>query len=59
MSERRGNFRRVSGRNQLVGRVTDVKISGLMAQSESLSIGGQAHHVRDHRGRGARDALAE
>jgi len=40
VSERRGNFRRVSGRNQLVGRVTDVKISGLMAQI-SLSIGGQ------------------
>src|SRR5579859_4948522 len=39
-SERRGNFRRVSGRNQLVGRVTDVKVSGLMAQV-SLSIGGQ------------------
>jgi molybdopterin-binding protein len=38
--ERRVNFRRVSGRNQLIGRVTDVKISGLMAQI-SLSIGGQ------------------
>ena len=40
VSERRGNFRRVSGRNQLVGRVTDIKVSGLMAQV-SLSIGGQ------------------
>ena len=40
VNKRRGNFRRVSGRNQLVGRVTDVKISGLMAQI-SLSIGGQ------------------
>jgi len=40
VSRRRGNFRRVSGRNQLVGRVTDVKVSGLMAQV-SLSIGGQ------------------
>jgi molybdopterin-binding protein len=30
----------VSGRNQLIGRVTDIKISGLMAQV-SLSIGGQ------------------
>jgi molybdopterin-binding protein len=40
VSERRSNFRRVSGRNQLIGRVTDVKISGLMAQV-SLSIGGQ------------------
>ena len=37
---RRGNFRRVSGRNQLVGRVTDIKVSGLMAQV-TLSIGGQ------------------
>jgi molybdopterin-binding protein len=37
---RRTNFRRVSGRNQLVGRVTDIKIDGLMAQV-SLSIGGQ------------------
>jgi molybdopterin-binding protein len=37
---RRSNFRRVSGRNQLVGRVTAVKIEGLMAQV-SLSIGGQ------------------
>jgi len=39
-SERRSNYRRVSGRNQLVGRVTDIKISGLMAQV-SLSVGGQ------------------
>ena len=40
VGERRGNFRRLSGRNQLVGRVVDVKISGLMAQV-TLSIGGQ------------------
>jgi len=40
VSERRPNFRRISGRNQLVGRVTDIKVSGLMAQV-SLSIGGQ------------------
>lgn len=40
VSERRPNFRRISGRNQLVGRVTEIKISGLMAQV-SLSIGGQ------------------
>jgi molybdopterin-binding protein len=39
-AERRAGFRRVSGRNQLIGRVTDVKIDGLMAQV-SLSIGGQ------------------
>jgi molybdopterin-binding protein len=38
--ERRNNFRRISGRNQLVGRVLDVKIGGLMAQV-TLSIGGQ------------------
>ena len=40
ISERRTNFRRISGRNQLVGRVTDIKTSGLMAQV-TLSIGGQ------------------
>jgi molybdopterin-binding protein len=40
VSDRRSNFRRVSGRNQLVGRVTDIKVSGLMAQV-TLSIGGQ------------------
>jgi len=40
VSERRPNFRRISGRNQLVGRVTEVKVSGLMAQV-GLSIGGQ------------------
>jgi molybdopterin-binding protein len=34
------NFRRISGRNQLVGRVTDIKVNGLMAQV-TLSIGGQ------------------
>jgi molybdopterin-binding protein len=38
--DRRDGFRRVSGRNQLVGRVIDVKIEGLMAQV-ILSIGGQ------------------
>jgi molybdopterin-binding protein len=38
--ERRSNFRRISGRNQLVGRVLDIKTSGLMAQV-TLSIGGQ------------------
>lgn len=40
VGERRSNFRRLSGRNQLVGRVVDVKVSGLMAQV-TLSIGGQ------------------
>jgi molybdopterin-binding protein len=38
--KRRRTFRRISGRNQLVGRITDVKISGLLAQV-TLSIGGQ------------------
>ncbi len=40
VEERRTSFRRISGRNQLVGRVTGIKISGLMAQV-TLSIGGQ------------------
>jgi len=40
VEERRRGFRRISGRNQLVGRVTAIKISGLMAQV-TLSIGGQ------------------
>jgi molybdopterin-binding protein len=37
---RRRNFRRISGRNQLVGRIVDLKIEGLMAQV-TLSIAGQ------------------
>lgn len=37
---RRKNFRKISGRNQLVGRVIDIKTSGLMAQV-TLSIGDQ------------------
>jgi molybdopterin-binding protein len=40
VSERRSNFRRISGRNQLVGRVTEIKVNGLMAQV-TMSIGGQ------------------
>src|SRR6201988_305539 len=40
VADRRTNFRWISGRNQLVGRVTDIKVSGLMAQV-NLSIGGQ------------------
>jgi len=40
VADRRKNFRKISGRNQLVGRVTDIKVSGLMAQV-TLSIGGQ------------------
>jgi molybdopterin-binding protein len=38
--KRRRMFRRVSGRNQLVGRITEIKISGLMAQV-TLAIGNQ------------------
>lgn len=38
--ERRRDFRRISGRNQLIGRVTEIKVEGLMAQVR-LSIGGQ------------------
>ena len=37
---RRRKFREISGRNQLVGRIVDVKAEGLMAQVK-LSIGGQ------------------
>ena len=38
IEKRRKNFRRISGRNQLVGRVMDVRINGLIAQ-ETLSLG--------------------
>jgi molybdopterin-binding protein len=38
--ERRENFRRISGRNQLVGRVTEISVDRLIAQVR-LSIGGQ------------------
>jgi molybdopterin-binding protein len=40
VAEKRTGFRRVSGRNQLIGRVTDVRLDGLIAQI-TLSIGGQ------------------
>jgi molybdopterin-binding protein len=40
VADRRTNFRRISGRNQLVGRVTDIKMDGLIAQV-AISIGGQ------------------
>ena len=36
----RRNFRRISGRNQLVGRIVEVRYSGLLAQVK-LSIAGQ------------------
>ncbi len=38
--ERKHEVRRVSGRNQLVGRIDSVQISGLMAEVK-ISIGGQ------------------
>ena len=38
--EKRRNFRRISGRNQLVGRVVEIKVDGLLAQVK-LSIAGQ------------------
>ncbi len=40
IAARRGNFRRISGRNQLIGRVLEVKFGGLLAQV-TLSIGEQ------------------
>lgn len=38
--QKRRNFRRISGRNQLVGRVVEIKVDGLLAQVK-LSIAGQ------------------
>ena len=38
--ERRGSYQRISGRNQLVGRIVDIRVSGLVAQV-TLSVGGQ------------------
>jgi molybdopterin-binding protein len=40
VAERRRSFRRVSGRNQLIGRIVELKTSGLLAQV-TLSIAGQ------------------
>lgn len=40
LPKRRAEFRRISARNQLVGRIVEVKVEGIMAQV-SLSIGGQ------------------
>jgi molybdopterin-binding protein len=38
--ERRADYQRISGRNQLVGRIVDVQVSGLVGQV-TLSVGGQ------------------
>lgn len=40
VKDRRRMFRRISGRNQLVGRITDIKTVGLLAQV-TLSLGDQ------------------
>ena len=40
LETRRKYFRRISGRNQLVGRITDIEIDGLLAQV-TMSIAGQ------------------
>jgi molybdopterin-binding protein len=40
IQSRRENYRKISGRNQLVGRIVDLKIEGLLAQV-TLSIAGQ------------------
>jgi molybdopterin-binding protein len=44
ISLRRGNFRKISGRNQLIGRVVSLKYSGLLAQV-TMAIGEQ--HITD------------
>ena len=38
--QRRAQFRQISARNQLIGRILDIKVDGIMAQI-TLSIGGQ------------------
>jgi molybdopterin-binding protein len=40
IATRRGNFRKISGRNQLHGRVIDIKYNGLLAQV-TMAIGEQ------------------
>jgi len=40
ITTRRGTFRKISGRNQLIGRIVDIKYSGLLAQV-TLRIGEQ------------------
>ena len=53
--ERKLVIRHVSGRNQLVGRIDAVQISGLMAEVK-ISIGGQQITSINHCNFGARDA---
>ena len=40
LPQRRVQFRRISARNQLIGRIVEIKVDGIMAQV-TLSIGGQ------------------
>ena len=40
IASRRTNFRKISGRNQLIGRVVEIKFSGLLAQV-TMAIGEQ------------------
>jgi molybdopterin-binding protein len=40
LPQRRAEFRRISARNQLIGRIVDIKVEGIIAQV-TLSIGGQ------------------
>ena len=42
VESRRGGFRKISGRNQLIGRVLSIKFSGLLAQV-TLAVG--EHHI--------------
>jgi hypothetical protein len=46
--ERKEVVRRVSGRNQLLGRIDSVRSSGLMAEVK-VSTGGTADYVYHHR----------
>jgi molybdopterin-binding protein len=32
LPQRRAQFRRISARNQLIGRIVDIKVDGIMAQ---------------------------
>ena len=54
LAGRRG-FRRISGRNQLVGRIVEVRYSGLLAQVKLVDRRA-AHFIHHHGGRRARNA---
>jgi molybdopterin-binding protein len=40
LPQRRADFQRISARNQLIGRILEIKVEGIMAQV-TLSVGGQ------------------